>query len=220
MVAILVKFCWLLCCGKLATGLKNFLSFLSLQSETKQTKMAKLTKEKVKSCMKSSALTLATLIGVIGGVIFGLCLRQRERKWSSVNDVTCTLFILPPLSRFIATKAYKILEPGQTYVIYSRRAFWSFNWLWFLAFVFIFCEIRTSDFRDTICISDTVATTYLDHFSRCGPHYLNPKISFDLTVISAVLNLWCTISRWYAKIRILYCICPEKAVFVNFFDAR
>ena len=42
--------------------------------------MAKLTKEKVASCMKSSALTLATLFGVIGGVIFGLCLRQRERK--------------------------------------------------------------------------------------------------------------------------------------------
>ncbi len=42
--------------------------------------MAKLTKEKVSSCLKGSALTLATLIGVIGGVIFGLCLRQRERK--------------------------------------------------------------------------------------------------------------------------------------------
>ena len=44
--------------------------------------MAKLTKEKVKGCLKSSALTLATLIGVIGGVIFGLTLRQRERKQS------------------------------------------------------------------------------------------------------------------------------------------
>ena len=39
--------------------------------------MAKLTKEKVKGCLKGSALTLATLAGVIGGVIFGLSLRQR-----------------------------------------------------------------------------------------------------------------------------------------------
>jgi len=43
---------------------------------------AKLTKEKVKGCLKGSALTLATLAGVIGGVIFGLCLRTREAPWS------------------------------------------------------------------------------------------------------------------------------------------
>lgn len=40
--------------------------------------MAKVTKEKVTSCLKGSALTLATLAGVIGGVVFGLCLRTRE----------------------------------------------------------------------------------------------------------------------------------------------
>ncbi|CAB4062653.1 Excitatory amino acid transporter 3 [Lepeophtheirus salmonis] len=44
--------------------------------------MAKFTKDNVKSCMKSSALTLATLLGVIGGVVFGLLLRQREEKWT------------------------------------------------------------------------------------------------------------------------------------------
>jgi len=44
--------------------------------------MAKLTKEKVTSCLKGSALTLATLAGVIGGVIFGLALRQREERWT------------------------------------------------------------------------------------------------------------------------------------------
>ncbi|TRY73010.1 hypothetical protein TCAL_03354 [Tigriopus californicus] len=44
--------------------------------------MAKLTKAKVKGCLKSSALTFATLAGVIGGVIFGLCLRQREQPWT------------------------------------------------------------------------------------------------------------------------------------------
>ena len=42
--------------------------------------MAKLTKEKVTNCLKGSALTLATLAGVIGGVIFGLALRTREGK--------------------------------------------------------------------------------------------------------------------------------------------
>jgi Na+/H+-dicarboxylate symporter len=44
--------------------------------------MAKLTKDKVTSCLKGSALTLATLAGVIGGVIFGLCLRTREARWT------------------------------------------------------------------------------------------------------------------------------------------
>lgn len=44
--------------------------------------MAKFTKEKITGCLKGSALTLATLFGVIGGVIFGLCLRQREAKWT------------------------------------------------------------------------------------------------------------------------------------------
>merc|ERR1712117_760477 len=43
--------------------------------------MAKLTKEKVKGCLKGSALTLATLAGVIGGVVFGLSLRTRTEPW-------------------------------------------------------------------------------------------------------------------------------------------
>merc|ERR1711910_74485 len=43
---------------------------------------AKLTKEKVKGCLKGSALTLATLAGVIGGVIFGMALRTREERWT------------------------------------------------------------------------------------------------------------------------------------------
>lgn len=44
--------------------------------------MAKFSKEKVVSCVKSSGLTLATIIGVIGGVIFGVVLRQREDPWT------------------------------------------------------------------------------------------------------------------------------------------
>ena len=55
--------------------------------------MAKLTKEKVKGCLKGSALTLATLAGVIGGVIFGLCLRQREGKYLLIlKTVMCVIF--------------------------------------------------------------------------------------------------------------------------------
>jgi len=44
--------------------------------------MAKITKEKCKSCVRSSGLTLATLFGVIGGVVFGISLRQRTAEWT------------------------------------------------------------------------------------------------------------------------------------------
>ena len=36
------------------------------------------TKEKLTKCLKGGGLTLATLIGVIGGVILGVALRQCE----------------------------------------------------------------------------------------------------------------------------------------------
>ena len=60
--------------------LRKTVFFIVFSIFARNPKMAKLTREKVSSCLKGSALTLATLIGVIGGVIFGLCLRQRERK--------------------------------------------------------------------------------------------------------------------------------------------
>ncbi len=44
--------------------------------------MAKISKQKVKECLGGSALTLATLAGVIGGVAFGLALRQSESKFN------------------------------------------------------------------------------------------------------------------------------------------
>ena len=53
--------------------------------------MAKLTKEKVTGCLKSSALTLATLAGVIGGVIFGMALRTREGKTVLLKFVNCVI---------------------------------------------------------------------------------------------------------------------------------
>ena len=36
----------------------------------------------VRGCLRSSGLTLATLFGVIGGVVFGLALRQRPEPWT------------------------------------------------------------------------------------------------------------------------------------------
>ena len=54
--------------------------------------MAKLTKEKVTTCLKGSALTLATLLGVIGGIIFGICLRQREGMLRIIGYPFVTLF--------------------------------------------------------------------------------------------------------------------------------
>jgi len=41
-----------------------------------------ISKEAVVSCAKSSGLTLATMMGVVGGVIFGLALRTREEPWT------------------------------------------------------------------------------------------------------------------------------------------
>jgi len=41
-----------------------------------------LNREKVSGCLRSSGLTLATLAGVIGGVIFGLSLRTRAEPWT------------------------------------------------------------------------------------------------------------------------------------------
>ncbi|TRY77407.1 hypothetical protein TCAL_07613 [Tigriopus californicus] len=37
---------------------------------------------KIKSCLRGSALTIATIIGVFSGVFLGLALRQRETRWT------------------------------------------------------------------------------------------------------------------------------------------
>ena len=42
--------------------------------------MAKLTKEKITGCLKGSALTVATLLGVIGGIVLGVCLKASKGK--------------------------------------------------------------------------------------------------------------------------------------------
>jgi len=44
--------------------------------------MAKITKERMKGCVKSSALTIATLCGVIGGIVLGITLKNAKEKWT------------------------------------------------------------------------------------------------------------------------------------------
>ena len=63
--------------------------------------MAKLTKEKVTNCLKGSALTLATLAGVIGGVIFGLALRTREGKKFHSEGKDSTVWKLRKLTKSV-----------------------------------------------------------------------------------------------------------------------
>jgi Na+/H+-dicarboxylate symporter len=41
-----------------------------------------LNKEKVIGCVRSGGLTLGTMLGVVGGVIFGICLRCRAEPWT------------------------------------------------------------------------------------------------------------------------------------------
>lgn len=44
--------------------------------------MAKITKARVKGCVKSSALTIATLCGVIGGILLGVTLKGMKETWT------------------------------------------------------------------------------------------------------------------------------------------
>ena len=50
-------------------------------------KMAKITKERMKGCVKSSALTIATLCGVIGGIVLGITLKNAKGKLIKTIEV-------------------------------------------------------------------------------------------------------------------------------------
>ena len=50
-------------------------------------KMAKITKERMKGCVKSSALTIATLCGVIGGIVLGITLKNAKGKLIEIIEV-------------------------------------------------------------------------------------------------------------------------------------
>ena len=49
--------------------------------------MAKITKERMKGCVKSSALTIATLCGVIGGIVLGITLKNAKGKLIEIIEV-------------------------------------------------------------------------------------------------------------------------------------
>ena len=49
--------------------------------------MAKITREKMKGCVKSSALTIATLCGVIGGIVLGITLKNARGKLTKTIEL-------------------------------------------------------------------------------------------------------------------------------------
>ena len=64
--------------------------------------MAKLTKEKIKGCVQSSALTIATLCGVIGGIVLGITLKSMKgnsklSNYGNKYNIYCcmTMLFLP-----------------------------------------------------------------------------------------------------------------------------
>ena len=68
--------------------------------------MAKITKEKIKGCVKGSALTIATLCGVIGGIILGISLKEMKGKIFHENISFklpySFIFLLPLIDRTIS----------------------------------------------------------------------------------------------------------------------
>ena len=63
--------------------------------------MAKITKEKIKGCVKGSALTIATLCGVIGGIILGISLKEMKGMIFMETIVSKCHIHLPFLSLLI-----------------------------------------------------------------------------------------------------------------------
>ena len=49
--------------------------------------MAKITKERLKGCVKGSALTIATLCGVIGGIVLGITLKNARGKLTKIIEL-------------------------------------------------------------------------------------------------------------------------------------
>ena len=76
--------------------------------------MAKITKEKIKGCVKGSALTIATLCGVIGGIILGISLKEMKGKIFHEN----ISFKLP--YSFIFLGRYQIYLITMNLIIYCR----------------------------------------------------------------------------------------------------
>ena len=56
--------------------------------------MAKITQEKIKGCVKSSALTIATLCGVIGGILLGIFLKEMKGNILIVIFISNVVYLL------------------------------------------------------------------------------------------------------------------------------
>jgi len=70
-----------------------------------------LSKEKVMGCVRSGGLTVATMCGVIGGVIFGLALRQREEPWSD-REVAYVAYIGELFLRMLKALILPLIVPS------------------------------------------------------------------------------------------------------------
>ena len=63
-------------------GFPNLTNFAMFKDQFDLVVQILLLLAQLTGCLRSSGLTLATLFGVIGGVIFGLALRTREQPWT------------------------------------------------------------------------------------------------------------------------------------------
>jgi len=70
-----------------------------------------LNREKLTGCVRSSALTLATLGGVIGGVVFGLLLRQRGESWTD-REVMYVTYIGELFLRMLKALILPLIVPS------------------------------------------------------------------------------------------------------------
>ncbi|XP_023326225.1 excitatory amino acid transporter 3 [Eurytemora carolleeae] len=70
-----------------------------------------LSREKVVGCLRASGLTLATLFGVIGGVVFGLALRTREAVWTD-REVMYVAYIGELFLRMLKALILPLIVPS------------------------------------------------------------------------------------------------------------
>ena len=77
--------------------------------------MAKITKEKIKGCVKGSALTIATLCGVIGGIILGISLKEMKGTIFMETIVSKCHIHLPFLSLLIIRFQIKMISMDLTF---------------------------------------------------------------------------------------------------------
>jgi len=70
-----------------------------------------MNKEKLLGCVKSGGLTLGTMMGVIGGVIFGVCLRSRPEPWTD-REVMYVAYIGELFLRMLKALILPLIVPS------------------------------------------------------------------------------------------------------------